>query len=138
MTDALHATLYSLAAFFLLTWGGNLAVRILFRVTGLRASTEPADTDETPLPPAGRIIGWLERVVLAAGILVQSWHIIAAVIALKTVARFKELDDKAFAEYFLVGSLFSIFWALLVTGLWALYDMTYGIGLGSLLIRAPD
>lgn len=50
-------------------------------------------------------------------------------IALKTVARFKELDDRLPAEYFLIGSLFSIFWAMLITGAWLGYDRAYGIDL---------
>ena len=33
----------------------------------------------------------------------------------ETVARFKELDERLHAEYFLVGSLFSILWAVGVT-----------------------
>ena len=53
----------------------------------------------------------------------------AAVIALKTVARFKELDDQRFAEYFLVGSLFSILWAVLITSAWLVYDQRVGIDL---------
>ncbi|MGU3391875.1 hypothetical protein [Sphingomonas sp. M1A8_2b] len=78
---------------------------------------------------AGRIIGWLERLILAIGIIAHSWEVLAAVIALKSVARFKELDTKLPAEYFLVGSLFSVFWAMLITGTWLSYDQRFGIRL---------
>jgi hypothetical protein len=60
--------------------------------------------------------------------LTHSWEVLAAVIALKTVARFKELDDRKFAEYFLAGSLFSILWAVVVTSLWLAYDRYAGLG----------
>ena len=72
--------------------------------------------------------------MLAAGLLSNSWEILAAVIALKTVARFKELDQRDFAEYFLVGSLFSILWAIVVTGAWMLYDQHWGIGMRATLM----
>ncbi|MGF0536877.1 hypothetical protein ACQQ2Q_02705 [Agrobacterium sp. ES01] len=47
-------------------------------------------------------------------------------IALKTVARFKEMDERDFAEYFLVGSLFSILWTMFVTSAWLAYDHKLG------------
>jgi hypothetical protein len=76
---------------------------------------------------AGRIIGWLERLILAIGIIAHSWEVLAGIIALKSVARFKELDTKLPAEYFLVGSLFSVLWAMLITGVWLIYDQELGI-----------
>lgn len=81
--------------------------------------------------------------IMAIGIITHSWEILAAVIALKTVARFKEMDERGFAEYFLVGSLFSIFWTMLVTTAWLSYDHTFGIDLRShseqwLGIDAPE
>ena len=71
----------------------------------------------------------IDSLILAVGIVAQSWEILAAVIALKTVARFKNMDEREFAEYFLVGSLFSILWALLVTSAWLAYDHRLGIDL---------
>jgi len=43
--------------------------------------------------------------------------------------RFKELNEQSFAEYFLVGSLFSILWAVIITSAWLTYDRNFGIGL---------
>jgi hypothetical protein len=51
------------------------------------------------------------------------------------VARFKELDDKNFAEYFLIGSLFSLFWAVLITSGWVAYDGLFGIDLRGSILR---
>ena len=90
-------------------------------------------TDQTPPPnafnaKAGGVIGAFERMILAAGVLTGSWEMVAAVVALKTVARFKELDERLDAEYFLVGSLFSILWAIVVTAAWISFDQACGIG----------
>ncbi|MBE7183454.1 MAG: hypothetical protein INR68_03490 [Methylobacterium mesophilicum] len=120
-----HATLYTLSAILLLGEGGNLICRrLLERITpAIKASPQ------NKIFSAGRIIGWLERILVAVGIILQSWEVLAAVIALKSVARFNDLDKQEFAEYFLVGSLFSLLWAIAITCAWIGYDQTFGIDL---------
>lgn len=135
MTPEIIAALYTLGALVCLTTLGNSVCRVLFLLTGLTAASNGAS--DAPEPKAGRVIGSLERLVLAIGIVTQSWPVFAAVIALKSVARFKELDDKTFAEYFLVGSLFSIFWAVLVTGAWLWVDAALGAGWQDRLLPGP-
>lgn len=63
----------------------------------------------------GRVIGLFERIIIGIGILLQSWPIVAGVVALKSISRYKELDHQMNAEYFLVGSMVSILWAFVVT-----------------------
>lgn len=121
----IHVILYTGLALFALIWVGNELCRGIFSLTGLKDSIAHLPT---PVHSAGRWIGALERLILAVGIVAQSWEILAAVIALKTVARFKDMDERAFAEYFLVGSLFSIFWTMLVTSTWLAYDHRVGGG----------
>jgi Na+/H+ antiporter NhaC len=123
--ETVHTLLYSIVFLFILTSVGNSACRYMFALTGLRT---PMDESASADVKAGWVIGGLERLILAIGILTHSWEVLAAVIALKTVARFKELDDKKFSEYFLSGSLFSILWAVLITSLWTLYDAHMGTG----------
>ena len=118
-----HVFLYTGIAVFALIWGGNMLCRGIFNLTGLKDSIAHLPT---PVHSAGRWIGALERLILAVGIIAHSWEILAAVIALKTVARFKDMDERAFAEYFLVGSLFSIFWTMVVTSAWLAYDHRIG------------
>ncbi|KUR80013.1 hypothetical protein AQZ50_03545 [Novosphingobium sp. Fuku2-ISO-50] len=124
----MHAAVYTISALVLLTGAGNWVCRQVFSLTGLKDS---AVTGGTAAHPAGRIIGWLERSILAIGILSHRWEVLAAVIALKSVARFKDLDDQRFAEYFLVGSLFSVLWAIVITSGWMAYDYRYGIDIRS-------
>lgn len=122
----IHALLYSLVALWLLTTAGNWLSRQIFTLTGLR---DAIANEPEPSHSAGRWIGTIERLLTALAILLSRWEILAAVIALKTVARFKKLDEQVFAEYFLIGSLFSLFWAMLVTGAWVTYDHRMGIDL---------
>lgn len=135
MTEILHALVYSAAGLFALTTLGNVAYRGLSALIG-QPATPPNEDDGTgsPDPRNGRVIGTLERLLLAAALLFESWPLVAAVIALKSVARFKALEQKVFAEYFLIGSFFSLLWALLITGAWLAYDQVYGIDLHSQMI----
>jgi len=133
----MHAAVYTISALVLLTGAGNWVCQV-FSLTGLKDTglkdtglNDTAVTGGTAAHPAGRIIGWLERSILAIGILSHRWEVLAAVIALKSVARFKDLDDQRFAEYFLVGSLFSVLWAIVITSGWMAYDYRYGIDIRS-------
>ncbi|GJL93182.1 hypothetical protein [Hyphococcus sp.] len=78
---------------------------------------------------AGRVIGSLERILIFIGVLTVRWEVLAGVVALKTVARYKELDTQLNAEYFLIGSLASILWAVVVAALFVFFDAQFGFGL---------
>lgn len=117
---------YTLVALILLLPVGNELCRLLLDFTQLK---RPNAASGANAARAGRVIGALERLILAVGIIGQSWEVLAAVIALKTVARFSELDQKDFAEYFLVGSLFSLLWAVLVVVTWMAFDARFGLDL---------
>ena len=131
MPTIFHAIAYSAIALWLFTAAGNWFCQKLFSLTKLKDGMTGAQDTASP-HRAGWIIGWLERLILAVGIIAHSWEVLAAVIALKTVARFKELDEKLPAEYFLVGSLFSILWAIFVVALWIGYDHQFGMDLHEL------
>ncbi len=56
----------------------------------------------------GRYIGMLERGILLFFMINLEYSAVGLVIAMKSIARFKQLDNKDFAEYYLIGSLLSI------------------------------
>jgi hypothetical protein len=60
----------------------------------------------------GRMIGVLERMLLALFMAVQAYQAIGLLIAAKGLIRSKELEDRGFAEYFLVGTLASTLLAI--------------------------
>lgn len=108
---------------------GNELTKTLLSEGGIRRSPPSTPLEPAATVNAGRYIGALERTLIVIGILVRSWEVIAAVVALKSVARYKELDTKLTAEYFLVGSLVSILWAIVVGVALVWYDENLGWGL---------
>jgi hypothetical protein len=56
----------------------------------------------------GSTIGILERLLVCVFILTGSDVAVGFVVAAKTLARFKQLDDREFAEYYLLGTLASV------------------------------
>lgn len=61
----------------------------------------------------GMYIGILERIIILTFILYEVVTGVAFVLMAKSLARYQELNDKSFAEYYLVGTLLSTVLALL-------------------------
>jgi len=61
----------------------------------------------------GKVIGILERTIVLTLFVTNNIASIAFVIAAKSLARFKNLSDKDFAEYYLIGTLASVLLAML-------------------------
>ncbi|HMJ59751.1 MAG TPA: hypothetical protein VK467_11475 [Gemmatimonadales bacterium] len=60
----------------------------------------------------GRTIGSLERAIALTLVLLGQYAALGLIVAAKSVARFKALEDREFAEYFLIGTLASLLLAL--------------------------
>lgn len=72
-----------------------------------------AQDGHAPAARIGATIGILERLLIVTFVLTGSTAAIGFVVAAKTLARFKQLDDRDFAEYYLLGTLASVAVALL-------------------------
>jgi hypothetical protein len=87
-------------------FGGEVLVRKLLDVV----QVDPGDFDLEPPEVerrVGRHIGILERGLLLTLVFADALSGVGLVIAAKSLARFKELDKKGLAEYYLVGTLAS-------------------------------
>jgi hypothetical protein len=93
---------YSTAVFA----GGVLVSRLLASL-GL-ASVKSAS------PRTGKVIGYLERFIGLTLVLVGEWSALGLLLAAKSIARFRELDDREFGEYYLIGTLASLGFAMIV------------------------
>lgn len=70
--------------------------------------------EQIGLENAGMYIGWLERWLIVTAVLMQSPAIVGLIVAGKSIARFPEMNDPRFAEYFLIGTFLSV--ALAIAG----------------------
>ncbi len=59
-------------------------------------------------PAVGRVIGILERAFALTLVLHSQWSALGFLVAAKSLARFKDLEDRKNAEYYLVGTLVSL------------------------------
>ena len=62
----------------------------------------------------GATIGILERLLIAALVLAGTRRI-GLVVTAKTIARFRQLEDRQFAEYYLLGTLASVSLAVITS-----------------------
>jgi hypothetical protein len=76
-------------------------------------SNAPGATVPPPPDRVGEAIGVLERILVVTFVLTAAEAAIGLVIAAKTIARFRQLDDRDFAEYYLLGTLASVSVALI-------------------------
>ena len=108
-----------------LWWGrvGLLATAYLYGIVLVRSVLElptlqmRRDEDRTAGAidvARGRTVGSLERALALTLVLLGEYSAVGWIIAAKSLARFKQLEDREFAEYFLVGTLASFLLAVLV------------------------
>jgi len=92
-----------------------------FLLAGLRVGPLASSGNAADMTPAdrreyntGRVIGLLERLSIYLAVMTDQVGAIGLVLAVKGLARFKEMDHRPFAEYVLVGTLLSALLAVLV------------------------
>lgn len=81
-----------------------------------RLGPSPEGLEDSGLEGSGYLIGILERLLGLVLVLMGQWAALAVLVAAKSIARFEELRNRPFAEYYLVGTLASLLVAV-VTGL---------------------
>lgn len=93
----------------------NIAFKILF--AKYQPNMKKKNKMDT-ITGAGSMIGFLERMVIGACLVYGQFASIGLVFTAKSIARYNKIsEDPAFAEYYLIGSLFSILSALLAAWL---------------------
>lgn len=62
---------------------------------------------------AGALIGTIERIIMLIFVILQQYASMGLILTAKSIARFDKISkDQMFAEYYLLGSLFSVLWVL--------------------------
>ncbi len=116
LSDTISLVLSIATAYFFVVDGGTRIVRGVFnKFPGLYGAVVTkldrrygGETEEN----VGEWIGVLERLIALTFVLVGSYAALGFAIAAKSIARFKELEDKQFAEYYILGTSVSLLVAL--------------------------
>lgn len=108
--DQLNKLLVFGLLYLLITTPAAVLIRLVFRLFSIGDGDKKENDD---LIKSGYLIGVLERFIMLTLGLSGQIGAIGFVIAAKSLARFKQLDDKHFAEKYLVGTLLSVVIALI-------------------------
>ena len=82
-----------------------------------KEASAPKETPENQqtVAGAGAIIGNMERILSAIFIATEQWAAIGVIFTAKSIARFKQIErNKQFAEYYLIGTLYSILYVVVM------------------------
>ena len=117
-----------LVAYLIVIFGGAFFVG--FFLTPYR------NPESEGLSGAGRRIGMIERVIILTLALLGEFGTISFVFVAKSMARFEQLKKRQFAEYYLLGTLlsisFAIFIAILIQGVITILSFTLFPDLGNI------
>jgi hypothetical protein len=98
----------------------NILIRCLFQFLHLapkravNSKKDPSSNLDKREYNAGRVIGVLERTLVYYLVLNAQFTAIGFIIAAKSFTRFKELENREFAEYVLIGTLLSTLLAVAI------------------------
>ncbi len=101
-----------LVSVYAFNWNGGAAV--VNGILRLCHFDQDGDDDESVAGGrgTGRMIGILERMMALTLVLVGEWGTLGLVLTAKSIARFKQLEQRNFAEYYLIGTLTSVLLAV--------------------------
>jgi hypothetical protein len=105
-----YKALSALTIYIGTVFAGGFLIRQLTRP--LADHVQKSEIEKGGLPNAGMYIGWLERLLIVTAVLMQSPSTVGLILAGKSIARFPEMKDPGFAEYFLIGTFLSFTIAL--------------------------
>lgn len=91
---------------------GMIVVRAVLEFPPLQMRRDEDRTAGAVDIARGRTIGALERGLALTLVLIGQFGALGLIVAAKSLARFKALEDREFAEYFLIGTLASLLLAL--------------------------
>ena len=97
------------------TRAGSLFVGTLVRAPRPPVVNDVRTADGPSVARIGATIGVIERLLIATLVLAGGVAAVGLVIAAKTIARFRQLEDRLFAEYYLLGTLASVSLAVITS-----------------------
>ncbi|KJS22553.1 MAG: hypothetical protein VR72_05850 [Clostridiaceae bacterium BRH_c20a] len=122
--------LFSILILIYLTFGGSILIRktldLIYRRKPNYLDIIENSTEEKDLlkeARVGKYIGILERTILFIVLINGKMEAVGFIIAAKSFTRFKQLEKKEFAEYYLIGTLLSVTFALISYVIYSSYEL---------------
>lgn len=110
----------SLSAVFLcIAKPANITFKILFSAYQVKPESEQEDDNSTKTKNgAGALVGILERFLCAVFIVLGQYSAVGLTMTAKSIARYDQITkNPAFAEYYLIGTLYSILYTVVLYGI---------------------
>jgi len=104
---AFHSILSCLLVYIYTCWGGGFFIKKVLTALQAQMLAGSPKPDKERLQHTGFWIGALERFIIITLVLNNALTAVAFIFTAKSIARFSELNDQAFAEYYLTGTLLS-------------------------------
>lgn len=111
-TDQLSALCICAALLLYMIHGGNFLVRGILKKAGELPDNDQSGFESQQGYAHGRLIGQIERIIVVLIVIAGNLPALAFFFAAKGLIRSKELENRARADYFLLGSLASFLAAL--------------------------
>lgn len=93
---------------------GYIIMVLLGYVVKLILKDYSTQVEGTGIKGAGNLIGIFERIMVFTFVLTNQYAAISIIFAAKSIARFSELKERNFAEYYLLGTFSSVTLAIIV------------------------
>lgn len=93
---------------------GYIIMVLLGYVVKLILKDYSTHIEGTGIKGAGNLIGIFERIMVFTFVLTNQYAAISIIFAAKSIARFSELKERNFAEYYLLGTFSSVTLAIIV------------------------
>ncbi|HHT44875.1 MAG TPA: DUF3307 domain-containing protein [Fastidiosipila sp.] len=111
--DIPHGWLSWLLLALIVTKPANVSFKKMFVRYQVQESLDDENGRSFPEPGAGALIGNLERLLSILFMGVGQYAAIGLVFTAKSIARFRQIEqNKRFAEYYLIGTLYSMLYAV--------------------------
>jgi len=104
-----------------LSFGGAIFIRLFIDVIyrkvpnymSIIATDDLKQNDPIKEVKVGKFVGILERIILFILLIKGDFSVVGFIIAAKSLTRFKQLENKNFAEYYLIGTFMSFLLTLI-------------------------
>jgi hypothetical protein len=110
---SLQTAIFILGILFL-TKPSAIINRMVLNVFDFKKESTGLEQNDIKILRAGYVIGVLERLVLYVLFIWNQFAVMGFVLAAKSIARYKQMDQEGFAERYLIGTLLSTLEAIIV------------------------